>query len=123
MPSIVVVDDDTGKRAKQITFSLNVEKVGKYDVFLGYLAYENRASNVPVTVAHADGETSVAVDQRANDRGWRKLGICPEKRAGMRHCAGGSDAVTGSIKCFRYDGNYGRPKACILKNHCLAERR
>jgi hypothetical protein len=69
-----VHDDDSGKGAKQTTFSLSVQKAGQYDVFLGYLAYANRAQNVPVTITHADGETSVAVDQRSNSGGWKKLG-------------------------------------------------
>jgi hypothetical protein len=67
-------DDDTGKGAKQISFLLSAETAGKYEVFLGFLAYGNRASHVPVTVTHAEGETSVAVDQRSNTRGWKKLG-------------------------------------------------
>jgi hypothetical protein len=79
-----VHDNDIDKGPKRITFSLPVEKAGQYDVFLGYMPFGNRASNVPVTIAHADGETSVAVDQRSNDRGWQKLGsfrLTPEKAA------------------------------------------
>ncbi len=89
-------DDDTGKGKKHLSFSLPVEAAGQYDVFLGYLAYGNRATNVPVRVTHADGETSVAVDQRANDRGWKKLGtfrLDPEEPASVTVSNDGTKGV------------------------------
>ncbi|MHC5053717.1 MAG: FAD-dependent oxidoreductase [Planctomycetota bacterium] len=67
-------DGNSGKGEKRVTFTLPVPKEGRYDVFLGYMAYSNRAGAVPVTVAHSGGETSVTVDQRTNPGGWRKLG-------------------------------------------------
>ena len=39
-------------------------KPGRYEVRITYSAYKNRASNVPVTIAHADGAKTVHVDQR-----------------------------------------------------------
>lgn len=39
-------------------------KAGKYEVRLSYSANPNRATNVPVTIVHADGRTMVKVNQR-----------------------------------------------------------
>jgi hypothetical protein len=50
---------------------------GKYDVRISYIAAPNRASNVPVTVRHAGGESKAKVDQRKApkvDKLWVSLG-------------------------------------------------
>lgn len=67
-------DDNEGKGEKSITFELSIEKAGKYDVFLGYIAFSNRASNVSVSVTDTGGERCLVVDQRTNSDGWKKLG-------------------------------------------------
>jgi len=37
---------------------------GRYEVRFAYTAQANRATNVPVTILHADGENTVVVNQR-----------------------------------------------------------
>ena len=39
-------------------------KAGKYEVRMSYSVNPNRATNVPVTIVHADGKTTVKVNQR-----------------------------------------------------------
>ncbi|WP_153558710.1 FAD-dependent oxidoreductase [Roseimaritima sediminicola] len=39
-------------------------EAGRYEVRLAYAYHGNRATNVPVTIHHADGETTVTVNQR-----------------------------------------------------------
>jgi hypothetical protein len=56
-------DDNTGKGEKSARFTTDLEP-GRYEVRLAYAAYGNRATNVPVTVRHAEGETRVTVDQQ-----------------------------------------------------------
>jgi hypothetical protein len=57
--------DGGGKDGKQsATFTPDLPAAGKYEVRLSYSPNANRATNVPVTVKHADGETAVAVNQR-----------------------------------------------------------
>jgi hypothetical protein len=53
---------DQGKQSARYTPDLPAE--GKYEVRLSYSAASNRATNVPVTIAHADGKTTVKVNQR-----------------------------------------------------------
>ena len=67
-------DADADKGEKSVTFTYNVKQTGRREVFLGYLAWTNRAPNVPVTVEHADGKTKVTVDQTASEGGWKALG-------------------------------------------------
>ena len=57
-------DDDADKGEKTVEFRASVPKSGTYEVRLSYTPGDTRASNVPVVVRHADGETEVAFDQR-----------------------------------------------------------
>ena len=61
----VLSDGDAGKGSKSVLFALRPARAGRYRVGLTYLAGFDRATRVPVTVAHADGRTTVEVDQRA----------------------------------------------------------
>lgn len=67
-------DGNTGKGSKSISFEVNVTSDGRYKVFLGYLAYGNRATNVPVIVTHAQGRSKLLVDQTRNVNGLKELG-------------------------------------------------
>ncbi|NQT40473.1 MAG: FAD-dependent oxidoreductase [Planctomycetes bacterium] len=57
-----------------VDIMLGVNKPGRYKVFLGYLAWSNRATSVPVTVEHADGKATVTVNQTLSTDGWKLLG-------------------------------------------------
>jgi hypothetical protein len=57
-------DGGTGKGDQSARFQPKIPQTGKYKVSIGYTALSNRATNVPVTIKHADGENTVKVDQR-----------------------------------------------------------
>ena len=59
-----LVDDNEGKGEKTLTFQPEFKKGGMYEVRLAYTASSNRASEVPVSILHADGEFSGKIDQR-----------------------------------------------------------
>jgi hypothetical protein len=66
---------DRGRQRARYTPEL--PKAGKYEVRLSYSPASNRASNVPVLVHHAGGETTVRVNQRkvpTLDRAFVSLG-------------------------------------------------
>lgn len=46
------------------TFSTTLPAAGVYQVRIGYTPNSNRASNVPVTIRHADGQASIIVNQK-----------------------------------------------------------
>jgi cytochrome c553 len=56
-------DDRTGKGMKSVTFSVDLVQPGSYEVFVSYTTGNGRATNVPVTIQHADGSKTVKVDQ------------------------------------------------------------
>jgi hypothetical protein len=60
-----VHDQNQGKGEKAITYIPTIPASGVYEVRLSYTAGSNRASNVPVTLLHADGELTLTVNQRA----------------------------------------------------------
>ncbi|MFM8272581.1 MAG: DUF1553 domain-containing protein [Gemmata sp.] len=57
-----VHDDNKGKGDKSITFQPEALPPGRYEVRLAYSSGTNRATNVPVHVASADGDKTVPVD-------------------------------------------------------------
>ncbi len=57
-------DGNTNKGRQSAVFPIRVEKDGPYEVRVSYPAHGNRATNVPVKVRHAGGETVVKIDQR-----------------------------------------------------------
>ncbi len=59
-------DGKENKGSKSATFTVTLEKAGRYEVKISYPPNGNRAANVPVTVAHAGGEKLLKIDQREN---------------------------------------------------------
>lgn len=56
-------DQNLAKGKTTATFAAKL-KPGEYEVRLAYSANSNRASNLPVTIQHAEGEKKVTVNQR-----------------------------------------------------------
>ena len=57
-------DGNTHKGELSATFLAKLPKSGRYEVLLSYSIDANRATNVPVTIKHAAGETKVVVNQK-----------------------------------------------------------
>jgi hypothetical protein len=57
-------DGSEGRGKKSVRFKVQVKKSGTYDVRFAYTANPNRATNVPVTIQHADGEATVRVNEK-----------------------------------------------------------
>jgi lysophospholipase L1-like esterase len=56
-------DDQAGDGRSTAAFTLKLPP-GKYEVRLSYAHHSNRATNVPVSVRHANGETTIEINQR-----------------------------------------------------------
>ena len=63
-----------GSGALTATWGLQVPRSGAYRVLARWSGGDNRARNAPYTVRHAQGETTVRVDQRQGGR-WASLGV------------------------------------------------
>ncbi|GAA5505080.1 FAD-dependent oxidoreductase [Novipirellula caenicola] len=59
-----VHDDNAADGKASIAFVTTLPKAGEYEVRLAYPVNSNRASNVKVIVDHADGSTTVSVNQK-----------------------------------------------------------
>ena len=57
-------DGNVAKGEQWIAFHLPLPTSGRYAVRIGYQPHPNRATNVPVLVRHAEGETRLKVNQR-----------------------------------------------------------
>lgn len=71
-------DRREGKGAKSATFTPTLPRSGRYEVRLAHCYNVRRATNTPVTIRHAGGETVVRVNQQEeppHGRLWRSLGV------------------------------------------------
>jgi hypothetical protein len=57
-------DGNSDKGHQKIRFNTVIAKTGQYRVGIAYTALANRADKVPVVIHHADGETTVFVNQQ-----------------------------------------------------------
>jgi hypothetical protein len=70
-------DNNVDRGQQTIRYVPDLPAAGRYEVRLSYSPNGNRATNVPVTVVHADGQTAVKVNQRKPgqiDKAWVSLG-------------------------------------------------
>lgn len=67
-------DGNTAKGQKWATFRPALGKNARYGVYVRHVAQVNRASNVPIDIYHAEGQATVAVNQRVNDGEWVHVG-------------------------------------------------
>jgi hypothetical protein len=70
-------DGNTDRGRQWARYTPDLPKAGRYEVRLSYSPDPNRATNVPVTVTHADGKASATVNQRRppdRDRAFVSLG-------------------------------------------------
>lgn len=56
-------DDQQDRGQKSVTFRTRLLKSGEYEVRLAFPGTNGRATNVPVTVTHSEGEAALVVDQ------------------------------------------------------------
>ena len=56
-------DSNGAKGECTVTFTPKFPQAGRYEVRLAYIPGAGRASNVPVTILHADGESDIIVDE------------------------------------------------------------
>jgi hypothetical protein len=57
-------DGDASKGESRARFVPDIPRAGRYQVFIAYPSNPNRATQVPVTIKHADGESTVTLNQR-----------------------------------------------------------
>lgn len=70
-------DRRDGKGNKSVTFTPTLPRDGWYEVRLAHCYNVRRATNAPVTIRHADGESTLRINQQeepAHGRLWRTLG-------------------------------------------------
>lgn len=67
-------DGNSAKGENTAAFRAKLPKAGRYEVIFAYAPNNNRASNVPVTVKHAAGETKVTVNEK-KDATFDGLGV------------------------------------------------
>lgn len=57
-------DQKSGKGEKSVTWTPDLPKAGRYEVRLSHCYNVRRSTNTPVTIHHAEGETTVRINQQ-----------------------------------------------------------
>ncbi|MBL9144494.1 MAG: xanthan lyase [Verrucomicrobiaceae bacterium] len=71
-------DMKAGKGTKSVTFTPTLPQAGWYEVRLAHCFNVRRSTRTPVTIHHADGDTTLKVNQQEEPKHehlWRTLGI------------------------------------------------
>lgn len=63
-----------GDGSSTATFRPNLPSSGRYKVFARWTSHENRATNAPYTIHHANGQETIRVNQEENGGNWVLLG-------------------------------------------------
>jgi hypothetical protein len=93
-------DQKSDKGEKSVTWTPNLPQAGRYEVRVSHCYNVRRATTTPITIRHADGETTVRIDQQQtppHGKLFRSLGI-------FRFLAGDSGSVR--IHTDGTDGKY-----------------
>jgi len=93
-------DENTGKGTKTLTFAPELTRPGRYEVRLAYSPDESRARNVPVTVFHAEGETTIHINQReapVSDARFVSLGQFRFEANGFGHVLVSNEGTQGFV--------------------------
>lgn len=69
-----VSDGNAGKGTKSMRYTPTITDAGLYTVYARWSQHSSRATNAPYDITHADGVTTIYVDQRSNGAMWYPLG-------------------------------------------------
>jgi hypothetical protein len=78
-------------------FRLDVPVSGRYSVQAWWFAFGNRAGDTPFRIRHADGETTVRVDQRVDGSAWNELGVFSFDAGGDYYVEVSNDVAAGYV--------------------------
>jgi PKD repeat protein len=56
------------------TWHASLSRTGTYQVYMWWTQYDSRSTNAPITITHANGSSTVYVNQRENGGQWNLLG-------------------------------------------------
>jgi len=93
-------DGGTDRGKQSATYSPDLPEKGRYEVRISYAPASNRATNVPVTVTHAEGKKVVRVNQRKAgpiDGAWVSLGVFSFEKGKAGSVTIANDGVDGHV--------------------------
>lgn len=93
-------DGGTHRGKQSARFTPDLPAAGRYEVRLSYSPNANRASNVPVTVAHAEGQAALMVNQRRTpplDGAFVSLGVFRFEKGTLGYVEIRNDSVDGHV--------------------------
>ena len=64
-----------GNGGSTATWTPNIPEAGEWEVFARWTSDSNRATDAPYTVSHAEGDTTVDVNQEQDGGTWYSLGV------------------------------------------------
>ena len=89
-------DQSLGKGTKNVSFTPSLT-AGVYNVYTRWTADPNRATNVPVTITHAAGSSTVPVNQQLNGSQWMLMGTYAFNAGTGRNVTVSNTGTTGFV--------------------------
>lgn len=89
-------DKNEMKGQKNVRFIPEIKEDGKYAVYISWTFDENRATNVPVDIIHAQGSTTVTVNQKQK-KDWLHLGTFSFSRGNGGYVVLKTDMTNGYV--------------------------
>jgi len=104
-------DGNTGKGTKSVAITPTIAVAGDYQVYAWWSSGANRATNTPIDINHADGTSTVTVDQvhPATGGRWNLLGVYRFAAGTTHNIVVRNDGTNGYVFAdafrFVYDGS------------------
>lgn len=110
------VDSQWSRDGSTYTWEFNPDTPGVYEVSLWYSEWSSRATNVPVTIFHAQGETDTTINQQENPGTWVSVGKYFFDTVGsvrVTAAYGSTVSTCADAAWFRFDSDNTPPTAFI----------
>ncbi len=109
-------DSQWSRDGNTYTWALGSQQAGVYEIFMWWSSWPSRASSVPVQVRHADGVSTLSINQRENAARWNSLGsfyLDSSSRVTITAAYGSTVSTCADAVLFEYVGGNSPPSAYI----------
>lgn len=109
-------DSQWSRDGNTYTWALGSQPAGVYEIFMWWSSWPSRASSVPVQIRHADGVSTLSINQRKNAARWNSLGsfyLDSSSRVTITAAYGSTVSTCADAVLFEYVGGNSPPSAYI----------
>lgn len=109
-------DSQWSRDGNTYAWALGSQPAGVYEIFMWWSSWPSRASSVPVQIRHADGVSTLSINQKENAGRWNSLGtffLDSASRVTITAAYGSTVSTCADAVLFEYVGGNTPPSAHI----------